>query len=96
MNNNIIRLEDFKNKSLDDIIELYTYGFRLENSYTENQHLYQPIYQPQPSQPSQLSQPSIQKLQTMPSLSLLVAGILLAGIAAGATLILLSRMDKNK
>ena len=89
MNNNIIKLEDFNNKPLDDIIALYTCGYMLENSYTEN--INQPIYQP-----VQSSQPSIQKLQTMPSLSLLVGGVLLAGIAAGVTLMLLLRMQKNK
>ena len=72
MNNKIIRLEDFQNKSLDSIIELFANGYRLGTE----------------------SAP-VQYLQTTPMLGFTIWTVLIAGIVAGATIMILSSKKKS-
>jgi hypothetical protein len=80
MNVNVITLEDLQNKSLDEIIELYSKGYELDSlSHSQEK--------------SDFKSKSVHSLTT-PMLDLTLWTVLLAGLAAGATIVILSARKK--
>lgn len=88
MNNKILRLGDFSNKSLDDIIDLYANGYRLEDQSLVGNIQYLQTPTPIPT-PTLTPTPS-------PLFNFMIVSVLFAGIVAGITVIILTSKKKKK